>query len=133
MSNMPNRLLWFVIDDDQDDQEIFTIAAQKVNPAIQCTFANDGVDAVDRFINNEEFNPGSIFLDVNMPRMNGLECLEELRRMERLSTVPIFMCSTSAEPRIIARVKDLGAQDFIIKPPTISEFATMLAEVHKNL
>lgn len=42
MNTIPNRLLWFVIDDDQDDQEIFTIAVKKVDP-IQCVFANDGV------------------------------------------------------------------------------------------
>lgn len=83
--------------------------------------------------NDPSFNPGGIFLDVNMPKMNGVECLEELRKIDRLNNVPIFMCSTSADPRIIAKAKELGASDFIVKPSTISEFATVLAEVNKKL
>jgi CheY-like chemotaxis protein len=133
MNTILNRLLWFVIDDDQDDQEIFTIAAKKVDPAIQCTFANDGVLAVARLANDPAFTPGSIFLDVNMPRMNGIECLEELKCFDRLKNVPIFMCSTSADPKIIAKVKELGARDFIVKPSTISEFAALLKAVNKSL
>lgn len=133
MSLTNNPPLWFVIDDDLDDQEIFTIAANKVDPAIECTFANDGVHAIERVTQEASLNPGCIFLDVNMPRMNGIECLEALRGMERLNHVPIFICSTSADPKIIAKVKALGARDFIVKPATISEFATVLAGVNKEL
>lgn len=133
MNTIPNRLLWFVIDDDLDDQEIFTIAAKKVDPDIKCAFANDGVHAINRFRSDPAFNPGSIFLDVNMPRMNGVECLEELRKLGSLRNVPIFICSTSADPKIIANVKNLGAHDFIVKPSTIAEFVTVLAAVHQKL
>jgi len=133
MNIIPNRLLWLVVDDDLDDQEIFTIAANKVDPAIQCIFSNDGVLAVARLASDPTFNPGSIFLDVNMPRMNGIECLENLRSIDRLKDVPIFMCSTSPDPKIITKAKNLGAHDFIVKPSTISEFATILGEVKKNL
>lgn len=133
MNTAPNRLLWFVIDDDLDDQEIFTFAAGRVDPAIQFTFANDGVHAVNWFTTDPEFIPGIIFLDVNMPRMNGIECLEELRKIDRLKNIPIIMCSTSADPRIIEKAKELGATDFIVKPSTIAEFATVLTEVNKNL
>lgn len=130
---MPDYSLWFVIDDDQDDQEIFSIAVSKVDPAVQCTFANDGVYAIERLIQEPGFNPGCIFLDLNMPRMNGIECLEALRAMDRLNDVPIFICSTSADPKIIAKVKALGAHDFIVKPATIAEFATVLNRVNKAL
>lgn len=133
MSLTPDHSLWFVIDDDMDDQEIFSIAANKVDPAIQCTFANDGVHALERVTHEPAFNPGCIFLDVNMPRMNGIECLEALRGIDRLLNVPIFICSTSADPKIIAKVKALGAHDFIVKPATISEFATVLNEVNNEL
>lgn len=125
-------MLWFVIDDDLDDQEIFTIAAHQVDPAIQCTFANDGVHAMER-ISGEPLNPACIFLDVNMPRMNGIECLEALRMVHRLDDVPIYICSTSADPKIIAKVKALGARDFIVKPATIAEFAKVLTGVTREL
>jgi CheY-like chemotaxis protein len=133
MNIIPDRLLWFVIDDDLDDQEIFTIAAKKVDPDIECAFANDGVHAVNRFRNDPAFNPGRIFLDVNMPRMNGVECLAQLKKLDSLRNVPIFMCSTSADPKIIANVKNLGAHDFIVKPSTIAEFVTVLAAVHHKV
>lgn len=132
MSLPPNRLLWFVIDDDIDDQEIFTISAKKADSAITCSFASDGVDALEKLA-NPEFTPGCIFLDVNMPRMNGVECLEELTKIERLSAVPVFMCSTSSDPKIIAKVKQLGAHDFIVKPSTIAEFTAILKHVKENL
>lgn len=133
MSMVPNPLLWFVIDDDLDDHEIFMIAAKKVDPAIRCTFATDGVHALEQIEHDASFAPGAIFLDVNMPRMNGVECLEELSKIDRLKSTPIYICSTSADPKIIAKVKALGARDFIVKPSTIAEFASVLAKVNTNI
>jgi CheY-like chemotaxis protein len=132
MSFHLNDLTWFIIDDDIDDQEIFTISAKKVDPAINCIFANDGVEALEKLA-NLQFTPGCIFLDVNMPRMNGIECLEELSKTERLSAIPVFMCSTSADPKIIAKAKELGVTDFIVKPSTIAEFTAILRRVREHL
>ncbi len=133
MKTASNRKLWFVIDDDLDDQEIFTIAVEKVDPAIECIFANDGVHALERIRNDSTLIPECIFLDVNMPRMNGVECLQELRTFERLENVPIYMCSTSSDPKIIEKIKALGARDFIVKPSTIAEFAGLLTRVNTHL
>ncbi len=132
MSLSSYRLLWFIIDDDIDDQEIFTISAKKADPAIQCKFASDGVDAIEKLA-DPEFTPDCIFLDVNMPRMNGVECLQEIGKIDRLSGIPVFMCSTSSDPKIISKVKELGAYDFIVKPSTIAEFTTILQQVKENL
>lgn len=133
MNTASNRKLWFVIDDDLDDQEIFVMAVEKVDPEIECTFANDGVHALERLRNENSLKPECIFLDVNMPRMNGIECLEELRKFDKLENVPIYMCSTSSDPKIIGKIKELGARDFIVKPSTIVEFAAVLATVNKQL
>lgn len=133
MNTASNRKLWFVIDDDLDDQEIFVMAVEKVDPEIECTFANDGVHALERLRNENSLKPECIFLDVNMPRMNGIECLEALRKFDKLENVPIYMCSTSSDPKIIGKIKELGARDFIVKPSTIVEFAAVLATVNKQL
>lgn len=125
--------LWFIIDDDLDDQEIFVIATEKVDPTITCHFASDGVYALEKIINDTAFHPQCIFLDVNMPRMNGIECLIELRKINRLNEVPIFMCSTSADSKIILQTKGLGARDFIVKPSTIAEFIKILSKVQESL
>lgn len=133
MNTASTRKLWFVVDDDLDDQEIFVIAVEKVDPAIECTFANDGVHAINRLRSENSLKPECIFLDVNMPRMNGIECLEALRACDDLREVPIYMCSTSSDPKIIEKIKEMGARDFIVKPSTIPEFARVLREVNREL
>lgn len=109
------------------------IAVEKVDPAIACTFANDGVHALERLEQDSSLQPECIFLDVNMPRMNGIECLTALNRFERLHNVPIYMCSTSSDPKIIDIVTKLGATAFIVKPSTIKEFVDVLRGVNNTL
>jgi len=104
-----------LIDDDPDDQEIFSFALQEANAHAVCTFANDGLQALEKFQSDDDFTPQLIFVDVNMPRMNGAECLAEIKKMDRLRHIPVFMYSTSAEPEIIKECIDLGATGFIQK------------------
>lgn len=119
------RMKCFLIDDDQDDQEIFAMAVRDFNESIHCYFADDGVKALEK-LNNSDFLPDCIFIDINMPRMNGIECLEQIKNISRLRPVPICMYSTSADPNIVTRSKELGAQDFIVKPASISVLSKML-------
>ena len=122
----------FLIDDDRDDQEIFTMALQDINHPIQCFFANDGVEAIMKFKNDPTFLPHYIFIDINMPRMNGMECLEAVKLTPSIKHIPVYMISTSADPKIIAKSKAMGAIDFIVKPSSISELTKVLAN-HFNL
>ncbi len=116
-----------LIDDDVDDQEIFFMALQEYNASILCHFAGDGVIALDKFSDNS-FLPNCIFIDINMPRMNGVECLEEIKKIERLRCIPICMMSTSVDPNMVAQTKALGAADFIVKPPSISILTELLRQ-----
>ena len=122
----------FLIDDDKDDQEIFTMALQDINHPIQCFFANDGVEAIMKFKNDPTFLPHCIFIDINMPRMNGMECLEVVKSSPSIKHIPVFMISTTADPKIIAESKAMGAVDFIVKPYSISALTKVLAD-HFNL
>ena len=117
-----------LVDDDADDQEIFFMALQEVDKSIHCIFA-DGGDALARLNADPSFLPHYIFMDINMPRMNGLECLQEIKKITRLMSVPVFMFSTSADAGIIARAKELGATDFIVKPPSVSMLSKLLAQL----
>nr|WP_293833261.1 response regulator [uncultured Arsenicibacter sp.] len=119
----------FLVDDDVDDQEIFALALQKVDPAITCLFANDGIDALTKLRQDESFIPHYIFLDLNMPRMNGRQCLIELKKITRLSLVPVIMYSTSSELKDIQETKALGATDYVAKPPSISILTQALAHI----
>jgi CheY-like chemotaxis protein len=116
----------FLIDDDLDDQKIFSIITEEVDNTIECSFANDGVDAIEK-LTNGLVEPDIIFLDVNMPRMDGVETLRRIKKNERLKDIPVFMYSTTADPNTVSTTKKLGAKDFIVKPTNINELASLLS------
>jgi len=124
---------WLLIDDDVDDQEIFCLAAQGVDASIECICETDSFEAIRKLTSHITFIPDCIFIDMNMPRMNGRQCLVEIKKIERLRSTPVFMCSTSSDPKVIAETKDLGAADFIVKPSTLSEFTRTLTKVFQAL
>ena len=119
----------FLIDDDSDDQEIFGLAIEKANVSADCVYANDGIQALEKLNGDVTFLPDYIFIDMNMPRMNGQQCLSEIKKIERLKDVPVFMYSTSADPESIAENIQLGAQDFIVKPSSIAELTQILKKI----
>lgn len=118
----------FLVDDDLDDQEIFCMALNGLDGSINCIFANDGVHALEK-LNNLTRMPDFIFIDMNMPRMNGLQCLEEIRKIDRFNQIPVYMYSTAADPKAINASKQLGANDFIVKPTNISDLTRTLASL----
>jgi CheY-like chemotaxis protein len=118
----------FLVDDDKDDQEIFLMALQDIDHPITCFFADDGVEAITRFNSDPSFLPDYIFIDINMPRMNGMECLEAVKTSNAIKHIPVYMISTSADPAIIARSKAMGAVDFIVKPSSVDLLTSLLAQ-----
>jgi DNA-binding NtrC family response regulator len=119
----------FLIDDDTDDHEIFELALEKVDPSIKCTYFNDPVNALERMRADKEFVPKIFFIDINMPLMNGMECLAEIRKMDHVRHIPVCMYFTSANPAIINECKRLGATDFIVKSSGIDELEKALSEI----
>lgn len=103
-----------MIDDDIDDQEIFSITIEKISPQIRCEFADDGVHGLER-LEKERLVPDLILIDLNMPRMDGLECLECIRRIERLDSIQAYIYSTSSDRATIERSMKLGANGFLKK------------------
>jgi CheY-like chemotaxis protein len=128
---MATSLKCFLIDDDIDDQKIFSIIVEEVDPTILCSFASDGVDALEK-LKSGSIKPDIIFLDVNMPRMDGVECLEKIKQLKNLDAIPIFMYSTTADPNTVMETKKLGAKDFIVKPTSIMELASILTGIFNN-
>jgi CheY-like chemotaxis protein len=116
-NTMSGKLNILLVEDDIDDQEIFSMTMEEIYPSCECIFANDGRDAIELIKVHPKYKPDYIFIDINMPRMNGIECLIELRKFPQLSKVPMYMYSTSAETKIVNQCFDLGAIDFIVKHP----------------
>ena len=125
------RKTCLLVDDDEDDKEIFSLALTEANPSIECVAASDGLQALS-ILKDGSFIPDYIFLDLNMPLMSGKECLVEIRKKPHLIDVPIIIFSTSASQKDIQDTKALGASSFITKPPLIATLAQRLAEVFQT-
>ncbi len=118
-----------IIDDDQDDQEIFLICLKKIDETIDGYAVNDGIKALSLLTSNQGYIPDYIFLDVNMPKMNGISCLKELRKIEKLKDTKILMYSTTSETKVLNESREYGANGFIVKPMRTSELKEKLYSI----
>ena len=124
-------LLTLLIDDDGDDRMFFEMAVDDLEFPVQCHFAHDGIQGI-AMLNNTDFQPDFIFIDMNMPKMNGLECLQEIRKMERLNHVPVYLYSTSNDKIIAAKCIEYGGCGFIKKENSLDALTKRLQETFEN-
>ncbi len=126
---MQKSLSCFLIDNDEDDQEIFSIALREVDPECACIVADNGVAAIEKLAGDPSFVPSFIFVDMNMPLMNGKQCLTEIKKMKHLAGVPVYVYSTAADPYSIVDFKQIGAAGFIAKPSSFKELRNLLSHI----
>jgi CheY-like chemotaxis protein len=119
----------FLIDDDIDDHELFAMALKKVNQSIELRSAKDGIEGLMKLKENASFVPEFIFLDINMPKMNGLQCLPEIKKLDHLKDAKIIMYSTSSDEDIQRKTRQLGADDFLVKPPKLGTLVNHLNRI----
>lgn len=120
-------MLVLFIDDDPDDYEIFCEALKGIDVNARCVQAFDCEEAIQML---NDFAVGTwldfIFLDVNMPKIDGQECLKTLKGSPRLKDIPVILFSSSSNLVDIDKIKQLGARKFVIKPPSINEIRNVL-------
>ncbi|CAN5398787.1 response regulator [soil metagenome] len=104
----------FLIDDDEDDQLLFKEAIELINPSLQCETAGNGKIALEKLKVSTTL-PDLIFLDLNMPIMNGYEFLTHIKMERKLSKVPICIYTTSNTNRDMKMTKEVGASFFLAK------------------
>jgi CheY-like chemotaxis protein len=102
-----------LIDDDPDDQLFFRDAVHALRPDLQCELASSCSEAFKQL---EESTPDLIFMDLNMPVMNGFDCLAYLKKKSDLRDIPVIIFTTSKNLNDINRTKQLGASWFMTKP-----------------
>jgi CheY-like chemotaxis protein len=119
------KITCLLIDDDVDDQEIFMLALTQIGDQFNCLAVNNGYEALQQ-LKKQSILPDYIFLDLNMPRMNGKECLKELKKNDRLTNIPVIIYSTSSSLNDINDTRRLGAADFITKPFSIKDLIDAL-------
>lgn len=108
----------FLTDDDADDCMLFSEALHEIyaEDEAQLIIASDGVKLMQALDENVPPPPEVIFLDLNMPRKNGFECLDEIRRDPKLKDIPVVIYSTSSNNDIVNRTYQQGANYYICKP-----------------
>lgn len=118
-----------LVDDDEDDQDIFKEASELVKPDINCLFAKDGEKCLE-LLETLSPLPDYIFLDVNMPRMDGKECLRLLKAPDSpFQKIPVVIYSTSNHKSELGEYFRLGAANFITKPSEFNLLVTYLKSV----
>jgi CheY-like chemotaxis protein len=122
-------LRFLIIDDDEDDRELFCTAVDDVEPTIQCMTADDGEDALRGLRYGRFPKPDLIFLDLNMPRLNGVQTLIELKKDCHFRDIPVVIYSTSKLERDKRETARLGAAGFITKPTALSELQVAITDI----
>lgn len=115
-----------LVDDDEDEPEILSEALKKMPEPIDCYSVTSPEHAL-RVLN--EFVPDFIFIDYNMPRMDGLAFISEIRSIKRLSNTPLVLYSNHLDSDVIKEAMALGARACIKKPPKISLLVEKLKEL----
>jgi CheY-like chemotaxis protein len=124
-----SNMLVLIIDDDTEDGELFIEAVREVNSSITCVHAKDGREALRRLRSELPKLPDYIFLDINMPVMNGRECIVEIKKTPQLKNIPVIMYSTTTDTNEIRGYYKLGAHDFLIKPGNFTKLIEALDSI----
>lgn len=124
MNKQYNLLL---ADDDEDDCDFFKEALEELNLSTSLVTVNDGVQLMDFLAESSTENlPDILFLDLNMPRKNGLECLTEIKQKEEYKNLPVIIFSTSLDRDIVDLVYEKGAFHYIRKPGEFSKLKKVI-------
>lgn len=115
------QLKILMADDDEDDRLLLLDAMSEVDASNSVAIVEDGIELMDYLQQrNARSLPDLILLDLNMPRKNGYECIEEIRADEKLAHVPIVVLTTSTSDREVCRAYRLGANSFVTKPTSFN-------------
>lgn len=119
-------------DDDEDDCTFFKEALDDLSLPVTLVTVNDGVQLMSHLAVTDSDNlPDLLFLDLNMPRKNGHECLAEIKKMDQLKSLPVIIFSTSLDSEIVNTMYDKGALYYIRKPGDFSKLKQVIGNALK--
>lgn len=116
-----------IVDDDKDDRDFFCEALHEIDQTIHCLCAKNGHEALELLNRPKIQLPDYIFLDLNMPRLGGIQCLTALKKNKKLSKIPVVIFSTTRQYDEAEETRQLGAVLFLTKPSSYSELVKELS------
>lgn len=116
-------------DDDEDDRLFFTDAFDELKIKTAVNTVNNGKELLDFLNHPETVLPNIIFLDLNMPIMNGIDCLKEIKQNKKFKDIAIAIYSTSSSDKDVENTFVLGANVYIKKPSNFNDLKKVLSEV----
>ncbi len=126
---MVKNLSLLIVDDDEDDRRLFIESTKEVDESITCIEATGGQEALDYLTNPSNPLPDYIFLDLRMPKINGEKCLDEIKKVDRLVDIPVFIYTTSTDKNDIRSLGEKGAVMFISKPTDPGEIYYLISTI----
>lgn len=128
MKSRPLQLL--LADDDDDDCFLFEEALSEIPVPTHLTIVHDGEQLMQLLTKLTDDLPHVLFLDLNMPRKNGFQCLNEIKQNEKIKNLAVVIFSTSCHADVADLLYKSGAQHYICKP---NNFAQLKKVIHKVL
>lgn len=126
--NSPKFETIFYCDDDADDLFLFTDIVKDIDSSVECITVLES-EAALQMLSGGTIKPDIIFLDINIPKMSGIEILAWLRRQHSFTDIPIIMYSTSVNDRETKYCKELGAAHVLPKLFNIQESVNQIKKV----
>jgi CheY-like chemotaxis protein len=118
-----------IIDDDPDDRELFCDALKEVDGSAICYSCKNGLEAIDMLTSEEAPIPDFIFLDLNMPILNGKQCLRELKKIRKLEQSHIVIYTTSKLTEDLSETLSMGAMHFMTKPIKFADLCRAISNM----
>jgi len=124
-----------LVEDDPKDVELTLTALEEYNLANEVVVARDGEEALDFLYRRNAFsarsrgNPAVMLLDLKLPKVDGLEVLEQIRSDEKLRMIPVVVLTSSHEERDMVASYRLGVNAYVVKPVDFHEFVNAIREL----
>lgn len=138
MSGNKKTITILIADDDPDDRLLIKESLEEARLANPLHFVEDGVELIEYLQRQNQYEnlagnplPGLILLDLNMPRKNGIEALQEIKADQGLRQIPIVVFTTSKTEEDIIRTYNLGVNSFISKPVSFQAFVDVVKTLTK--
>jgi CheY-like chemotaxis protein len=124
-----------LVEDDLRDQELTLLALERSQLANDVIVVRDGAMALNylrregEYATRHEGNPAIVILDLKLPKINGLEVLEAVRKNPLLRAIPVVMLTSSQEESDLVRSYELGVNAYVVKPVELKQFMSSIADI----